>query len=116
LLVMRCRVGRLRRGQHVIFREPGLPRRRPVALTGAGQDVWVIKRVAAIGGDPVPASVRAAVPGVALVPRHSVVVMGNEAFSRDSRHWGFIPSSQIFGVSIRLLRHGAGAGAAVGVR
>lgn len=108
LLVRRCRAARLRRGQHVIFREPGLPRRRPVALTWAGQDVWVIKRIAAISGDPVPASVRAAVSGTPLVPRRSVVVLGNETASRDSRDWGFIPSSHIFGVSIRRLRCGGG--------
>lgn len=107
LLVRRCRVERLRRGQHVIFREPGLRRRRPVALTGAGQDVWVIKRVAAVSGDQVPASVRAVVAGVPFVPRRNVVVLGNEVASRDSRYWGFIPSSQIFGVSICRLRHGS---------
>jgi signal peptidase I len=107
LLVRRCRVERLRPGQHVIFREPGLPRRRPVALTGAGQDVWVVKRVAAVSGDQVPASVRAVVSGVLRVPPRNVVVLGNEVASRDSRYWGFIPSSQIFGLSICRLRHGS---------
>jgi signal peptidase I len=78
--LLACRRGlrRLRRGQLVIFTEPGLDRhRRPAWLTGAAaRDRWVIKRVAAIPGDPVPEAVRMAAGGLALVPRGAVVVLG----------------------------------------
>jgi signal peptidase I len=109
LLVRRCGAGRLRRSQLVIFREPGLKRRRPVWLTGAGQDVWVIKRVAAVAGDPVPASVRAAAGGECVVPRHAVVVLGDGPVSRDSRDWGFVPASHILGVGARRIAAGPAA-------
>jgi signal peptidase I len=103
LLARRCGLRGLRPGQLVIFREPGLPdRRRPVWLTGAGRDHWVVKRVSAVPGDPVPASVRPAVSGVSVVPPQMVVVLGDAARSRDSRQWGFIPASAILGVGRRL--------------
>jgi signal peptidase I len=85
LLTRRCRTGRLRRGQLIIFREPGLKWRRPAWLTGAGQDVWVIKRVAAVAGDPVPDSVLAVARGLCIVPRRTIVVLGDGPVSRDSR-------------------------------
>jgi signal peptidase I len=99
VLARRCGMRRLRPGQLVIFSEPGLNhRRRPACLTGAGQDLWVIKRIAAIPGDPVPEIVRAAAGGAAVVPRRAVVVLGDAPSSRDSRQWGFIPASHILGV------------------
>ena len=103
LLTRRCGIRRLQRGQLVIFREPGLKRRRPAWLTGAGQDLWVIKRVVAVPGDPVPDSVRAVAGGARVVPRRAVVVLGDGPVSRDSRHWGFIPASHILGVGTRCL-------------
>lgn len=99
LLARRCGIRRVRRGQLVIFREPGLPgSRRPVWLTGAGQDRWVVKRVAAIPGDAVPDNVRPVVGGAVVVPSRRLVVLGNALSSADSRHWGFIPASHILGV------------------
>jgi signal peptidase I len=104
LLARRCGIGGLRRGGLVIFREPGRARRqRPVWLTGAAQDVWVIKHIAAMPGDQVPDAVRPAVGGAAVVPPGAVVVLGSTPASRDSRHWGFIPGSLILGVGRRQL-------------
>lgn len=105
LLARRRSLRRLRRGQLVIFTEPGPGRRRrPAWLTGAAQDQWVVKRVAAIPGDPVPQAVRAAVGGLVLVPRGAVVVLGDAPDrSRDSRAWGFIPARHILGAATRRL-------------
>jgi signal peptidase I len=102
LLVRRCGLRGLHRGQLVVFSEPGLARRRPVWLTGAAANVWVIKLVAALPGDLVPDSVRPAADGTAVVPAGAIVVLGRTASSRDSRQWGFIPASQIFGVCQRI--------------
>ena len=101
LLARRCAVGRLRPGDLVIFREPGLPRRRPVWLTGPGADLWVVKRVAAVAGDRVPDAVRPAAGAAAVVPPGAIVVLGSGPGSRDSRQWGFIPASQVFGRAAR---------------
>ncbi len=104
LLARRCGLRSLRLGEFVIIREPGLTgrRRRPVWLTSAGRDVWVVKRVAALPGDPVPAAVRTAA-GTALVPRRTLVALGDRPDSRDSRQWGLIPASSVLGVCSRKL-------------
>lgn len=100
LVARRCGVGRLRPGQLVVFTEPGLPHRgRPAWLTGASQGLWVIKRVAAGPGDPVPGAIRAAVGGATVVPPRAVLVLGDGPGSRDSRQWGFITSRHIFGTA-----------------
>jgi signal peptidase I len=105
LLAGRCRFRRLQRGQLVVFREPGAPGdHRPAWLTMAARERWVVKRVAAIPGDPVPDSVRPAVDGTDVVPPRAIVVLGDAACSQDSRHWGFIPASAILGVARRLTR------------
>lgn len=106
LLGRRCGVRRLRTGHVVIFREPDLIDgvRRPAWLTGAGRDSWVIKRVAATSGDPVPDSVRAATAGATVVPRRAIVVLGDDPVGRDSRDWGFIPANHVLGIGIRPAR------------
>lgn len=103
LLVRRCSVRRLRAGDLVIFREPGLqqPGQRPAWLTGAARGLWVVKRVAAVAGDPVPIPVRVAVLDAAVVPRRAVVVLGDGPDSRDSRHWGFIYACHILGTTVQ---------------
>jgi signal peptidase I len=105
LIARRCGIARLRRGDLVIFREPGRNRPRPAWLTGAGADVWVIKRVAAVAGDPVPDCVRPAVGAATIVPPWTIVVLGDAAESRDSREWGFIPASHVLGIGTRTLSH-----------
>jgi signal peptidase I len=101
LVVRRCGLRGLRRGRLVIFREPGLARRRSAWLMGAAQNLWVIKRVAALPGDLVPDVVRPAAGGRTVVPARAIVALGDTTGSRDSREWGFIPASHIFGVGWR---------------
>ncbi|WP_433243194.1 S26 family signal peptidase [Streptosporangium sp. CA-135522] len=67
---------------------------------------WLIKRVAATPGDPVP---RDRVPRLADVPHGrvplgKVVLLGdNTEVSYDSRSMGFIPVERILGVVVRQL-------------
>jgi signal peptidase I len=106
LLARRCGLRGLRCGRLVVFREPGLAGSRPAWRTGAAQDVWVIKRVAALPGDLVPDTVRPAASGTPTVPPGAIVVLGDSAESRDSRQWGFIPASHVYGVGERRLSRG----------
>jgi signal peptidase I len=105
VLVQRCGVGKLRTGQLVVFREPDpdglLLRRLPVRLTGANQENWIIKRVAAVPGEPVPQVASKAVGHTLVVPPRSIVVLGDAYASCDSRLWGLIPASDILGTGTR---------------
>jgi len=101
VLVRRVREGGVRTGDIVVverFGSDDQPRR-----------VWVVKRAAAVAGDPVPGSVAHAAgvaPGTA-VPTGSLVVLGdNPAHSTDSRVWGYLPTDRLLGVVRR--RMGAG--------
>ncbi|MGW1867179.1 S26 family signal peptidase [Streptomyces mauvecolor] len=94
LLVRRTR--RVRRGDAVVFRNP-LP-------FGDGDEAlpWLVKRVSALPGDPVPPEVRAVVgaPDGSLVPSGSLVVRGDAARTQDSRHFGYVPRSALLGVVV----------------
>lgn len=104
VLVRRMPVGRVRVGDvvlclHHLPRSPladegATARRRPIPT-------WVIKRVAAVPGDPVP---DLAIPEPErIVPAGSVVLLGdNPAVSEDSRQAGFFRLEQIRG---RVVRH-----------
>jgi signal peptidase I len=113
VLVRRCGVGKLRAGQLVVFREPDpyglLPRRRPACLTGANHEDWIVKRVAAVPGEPVPGVVRKVVGPTAVVPPRSIVVLGDTVASVDSRLWGLVPASHILGSGTKKAA-GPGAG------
>ncbi|MFI1584581.1 signal peptidase I [Embleya sp. NPDC020630] len=88
------RAGAVRRGDVVVFRNP-------TAALGADRDPrWLVKRVAALPGDPVPAEVRDAVRAAndAVVPAGSLVVRGDAPRSHDSRHFGYVPASTVLGV------------------
>ncbi|MGI5237915.1 S26 family signal peptidase [Dactylosporangium sp. CA-139066] len=91
LLVLRIR--RLRVGRIVVL--------HPVAGQKVPGGDLLVKRVAALPGDPVPASVLAAVGGRPgdRVPERRVVVLGDApAASADSRNWGFAAVTDIVGV------------------
>ncbi|GAA1556251.1 S26 family signal peptidase [Actinomadura kijaniata] len=97
LLVRRTR--RVRRGEAVVFRNPVAP------PGGVPDPPWLVKRVAATPGDPVPEEVRPAVraaPG-ATVPPGSLVVSGDARRSQDSRHFGYVPARDVVGVVLRRL-------------
>jgi signal peptidase I len=93
-----------------------LVRRTPIDEVDAGQVVvlrdithdrpgthWIIKRVAAVPGDPAP---RATVPALQddRVPAGCLVVLGdNPARSHDSRHTGYLTADRLFGVVLRKI-------------
>ncbi|MFI6472826.1 S26 family signal peptidase [Streptomyces sp. NPDC050516] len=94
LLVRRTQ--RVRLGDAVVFRNP-LP-------FGDGDEAlsWLVKRVSAMPGDPVPPEVRAVVGAAdgSLVPPGSLVVRGDAARTQDSRHFGYVPQSALLGVVV----------------
>ena len=95
VLVRRVPLPKVRTGQMMVARRPSLP--------GRPEDAGplLIKRVVAVGGDPVPAEVRAAI-GDDRVPHGCLVVLGdNRARSADSRHWGYITAEHLLGVVLR---------------
>ncbi|MFD8379334.1 S26 family signal peptidase [Streptomyces sp. NPDC059679] len=102
-----------RRGQVVVVeqaagRQSG--QRQPLSAAAGAVAVagraWLIKRVAAVPGDPVP---REAGPALAesagrRVPEGALVLFGdNAAVSVDSRTLGFFPRNRILGVVVRVL-------------
>ncbi|GGN14274.1 signal peptidase I [Actinoplanes campanulatus] len=94
LLVRRTR--RLRRGDVVIAHHPDGDRR-----TGAYVTTWLVKRLAALPGDPAPESVAHA---GRTVPPGMGVLLGDHPESIDSRVWGFIPLTDVAGVVMGRLR------------
>ncbi|MCM6771890.1 S26 family signal peptidase [Nocardia sp. CDC159] len=107
-----------RSGDRVLVRRGGLPARGDVvvvehlgiggepwrrcvhAAAGLSARRWMIKRVAAAPGDPVP---REQVPALARVPETSVpqgrlVLLGdNKRVSFDSRRVGYVPAERVLG-------------------
>ena len=113
VLVRRIRHGRVRTGDIVVierFAPDDQPDEQP---DERARRVWVVKRAAAVAGDPVPGSVARAAgvaPGTA-VPAGRVVVLGdNPAHSTDSRVWGYLPTDRLLGVVRRRMGAGDRAG------
>jgi signal peptidase I len=95
LLVRRgreCRVGDV-----VVFQTP-----EPIK----GSPPMLVKRVAAVAGDPVPDLVRPRI-GDALVPSGRFVVLGDNAHSLDSRRLGYIHTDALRGVVVRHVKRAA---------
>ncbi|MEN3539172.1 S26 family signal peptidase [Microbispora sp. ZYX-F-249] len=68
----------------------------------------IVKRVAAVPGDPVPDSVPRRA-GETLVPAGCLVLLGdNPDESVDSRHFGYVPANSMVGKVIRTLSGGIG--------
>jgi len=105
LVVRRVRPGALRVGDIVVFERPyrDAPDEpwawRPVAP----ERYWLIKRLAALPGDPAPSEVLGAGAGAgATVPRAAVAVLGdNRDASIDSRQFGYVPLERVLGVAVR---------------
>ncbi len=94
-------------GERVLFRRGGFEVTDCVAFLpprpyGDADPPWLVKRVAAGAGDPVPAAFRAAT-GVtdAVVPVGCLVVFGDNPVSLDSRHFGYVPAANVVGVAAR---------------
>lgn len=74
------------------------------ASADSAATTWLVKRVAALPGDPVPESVAPAVGGHSRqVPDGMTVLLGENPQSVDSRLWGFVPLNDIEGVVIKRL-------------
>ncbi|WP_170154251.1 S26 family signal peptidase [Actinoplanes italicus] len=89
-----------RRGDVILIRHPD------AASRPRGASDYLVKRMAALPGDPVP---RAVVPtvGTGVVPPGSCVVLGDNPDSADSRTWGFVRRSTVVGrVLCELRGHG----------
>ncbi|MFD6181490.1 S26 family signal peptidase [Streptomyces goshikiensis] len=102
-------------GQVVVTERPapGIGWTAPPLPTGAGPGAigarqWLIKRVAAAAGDPVPHEMRTADPAP-LVPPARVVLLGdNRAVSCDSRELGYFPDERVLGTVLLSLPRPAG--------
>lgn len=116
-VLVRCGSGLpVRTGAIVVFPQPALvctsgidP--RDAVPSRAGGDL-IIKRVAAVPGDPVPGPVRQAVGGATVVPAGMFVALGDNTRSVDSRTWGFLSTGQVVGTVTRHLSRAQAAGAA----
>jgi signal peptidase I len=107
VLVRRASISDLRRGHIVVVEKPGdedtwaaHPPRWP-----ADSREWLIKRVAALPGDPWPDAITQTADLVGrVVPAGNLVVLGdNAARSLDSRALGCIPADRLLGVMLRPL-------------
>ncbi|GAA4191142.1 S26 family signal peptidase [Microbispora amethystogenes] len=110
VLVRNLRPGRagarVRRGDVVVIARVGPGE----GLTLDGGTNLVIKRAAAVAGDPIPPGFEAHAEapgegsGEARVPPGRLLVLGdNPSRSTDSRQWGLLPESRITGVVLRRL-------------
>jgi signal peptidase I len=100
VLVRRGTGTRMRAGAVAVLAEPRdvLSWRLTSPATPAlGEVTWVIKRIAAVPGDAVPESVRAAASRADVVPDGMLVVLSDNPEGNDSRRWGFIPASRVLG-------------------
>jgi signal peptidase I len=90
-----------RPGQIVVVQMPG---DEPAEDVGPfGDRRWMIKRVAAIAGDPVPASLRHKLTDE-IVPAGKLVVLGdNAAVSNDSRTLGYFAVDEVLGRVLRRI-------------
>lgn len=87
----------VRVGAVVVLETPAIG--APTAATGR----WVVKRVAAVPGDPLPPAVAAATgaPAGSRVPPGHVAVLGdNPDESIDSRHYGPVALTRVLGVAV----------------
>ncbi|GAA2884669.1 S26 family signal peptidase [Streptosporangium fragile] len=94
VLVRRASLAAVRPGQVVVVADPVPPGR------------WIIKRAAAVPGDPVPEEVAAAVraaPGARVPAGHLVLLGDNPAASADSRRFGYVSGGRLLGVVSRRL-------------
>jgi len=109
VLVRRARLSELRPGLIVVVEMPRLDLSYPELPPGwpPGHREWLIKRVAALPGDPLPAGVPSPGPDPdhrGPVPPGMFVVLGDNAmWSQDSRLIGCIPAERLLGVMIRPL-------------
>jgi signal peptidase I len=81
---------------------------RPGGLAWAAGPGWMIKRVVALAGDPVPEAVQEAVGGVTIVPAGALVVLADNPSGIDSRRFGFAVQRDVLGPVVARLPSRAG--------
>src|SRR5262245_66443159 len=114
LLIRRGRRADLAVGDIVVLQRPAPDdtwRTEPPRWPPSNHGDWLIKRIAALPGDPVPVGIPvpdATVPGGHLVvPGGHLVVLGdNRAASYDSRTVGHVPADRLLGVVVRAMTGG----------
>jgi signal peptidase I len=103
VLVRRARLSQLRRGLIVVVERPGPSGAWTTAAPswpGTSRQ-WLIKRVAALPGDPWPPS---ALSDQAVPARNFAVLGDNSGSSYDSRSFGYCPEDRLLGIMIRPMR------------
>jgi signal peptidase I len=99
VLVRRAGIDSVRPGQVVVV-APGRPQRLP-----HDYPLWMIKRLRAIPGDPVPCDevpILGAEPEP-TVPAARMVVLGDNPSGSDSRQLGYFYTANLLGVVVRRL-------------
>ncbi|MFG2003853.1 S26 family signal peptidase [Spirillospora sp. NPDC048911] len=80
------------------------PTRAGTAHSRVDGAAWMVKRVAAVAGDPVPPQVTS-VAGTTVPDSHLVLLGDNPGSSFDSRYAGLFSSSQVIGTVRRPTPH-----------
>lgn len=108
LLVRRLPFTRVQTGDIVVLALPEGAVTEP--LPGGHGDNWLIKRVVATAGEPVPASVASvlSVPPGSPVRAGALLAIGdNPKASYDSREFGYVHAADVLGVVIRPIHTGS---------
>jgi signal peptidase I len=98
VLVARTSPRRLRVGDVVVAWLPGMP-----SATSERDRPWLVKRVAALPGDPVPPAVCATIGDERVPPGQTVLLSDNAEGSLDSRDLGYVSADLVIGRVIRRL-------------
>lgn len=97
------RRGRVVPGRLVVFGRPEFVEGQwtwsHLAANPGQRTRWLVKRVAAVAGDPLPASIPGGAPGRIVPPAMLVVLGDNAQASTDSRDFGLVSADQVLAVA-----------------